>query len=628
MTHFQPLIRRKDNTEQFCYEIVCNSAWFLYCTKLFTNVCFAVLDTYPYKAITAKADPLGIMGDQSQSVNSLSNTVTKSKFQLVAPEEDESLEMRPAKETPKMAPILFSASHCGMAGRWALLAEITTSKIMYLDLSYTVRDAASNSVLPHLHFPQLRVLKLRGLRMVDAEFIRMVSVGAKLWSLDVSENNLTDVVVEHLLIHFILLDNIEPYKSILPQLPDQHLFDDVPEYHRDEDGEMRDTTAPLRSDNTNGFKDYIEKTSSKATINDQILDSNDPFLRRTGLTHLHISENRLTSRGVKLLLTHTNRLQVLDVGSVESIGFKQSQFYVPYTTPYAQLESAQGLSRESRSRMQHLRVHHSLVTYVPTILNIGSRNHGFILPLVEEAEKFATHQMSTVKTNPEHKAFSPLQNYCVTKLSLTGIPTKSYGFTIERLIELLAECRIQEEKLEEAATWTKKSRRAPELLPGLRTLRLEFLPEDTALYSPGGGSVSGDRDADTFLASSEGDFSFFADPNTMSSVSRRGSVTSTGGGATTGPTVGPAAATATVTLNDRPGSSFAERMALGRNTASVSETASRRACSSSAALAAPLLQPPPYQTVVKDVVEELKKYRATREGKWTGDLQLVFPHGR
>jgi hypothetical protein len=599
-TNFFKLAKRlKDPVEKDCHDIAFNSAWFLQTAKLFPDVRYAVFDTVPYSAIDPASDPLSIMRFRT----SLSNTSSESGT--------------PFQDTPvKIKPLLFSAFTCMGACRFALLGEIDTARLMYLDVSYTRRDSGSFHVIPQMNFPNLRVLKLRGCRIIDAEFLRLKRI-TKLWSLDISDNLLTDTVVDQLLILYSLDRLPLFYNKGTSQLPDQHMFEDAPAYERDDIIDITNNLAPLRPDESYRFIKYLESHIHSSSINDQLLDLRDPLLRQTGLTHLYVSDNKLTSRGVKSLLTHTNRLQVLDVGSVEAQSSSiSSRFYVPYTTPYAQHNSGSvyGLCREARSQMAVLRIHHSIVTCVPTLINAGTRIPSYNLPLVQQAEIFGVEEMARMKSKKQ-SPFSPLQNYRVTELTLTGIPMKSYGLTIQRLLDFLHDCWVQEKAINDAKRNTKGNHRTPPLLPGLRVLRLEFLPQDNNPQSPTGGSVSGDRDADIFLASSEGDFSFFSDPNTMSSVSRRGSTISTvgSGGTVTGPTP--------------PGSrksSVAGGGSLLKRT--FSGFGPRPASSSSSNAPSPIAPgPPAYEIEVKDVIEELKKHREVKEGRWSGDLQLIRP---
>jgi hypothetical protein len=527
------------------------------------------------------------------------------QFAIMDEAVDEEFSHKRAFSPAKITPLLLSANGCLKTGRADLLTDINTENLMYLDLSYTKREWL---ILPQLAFglPNLRVLKLRALGMRDSDFRKMTQIGGKLWSLDLRDNLLTDDIVDELISSRFMLESL-PCRKTLIDLPDQDLFEDVPEYQLDFHGERIDTTTPVRPDESDHFMKYIEAHSSFPPISDQVLDGNDPLLRQTGLTHLYISKNRLTSLGVKVILSYSNRLQVLDIGSVAAMYEDGSlPSCPPLTTVYAQLNSKSvfSVSRESRSRMEDLRIHHSFVTLVPTITICGSQDICFALHLVEFAERSGMEMHLKNFKGGSEKAFSPLDNYRVANLILTGLPTKSFGYTIERLIKFLEDCRVQEERLEEARKSIGTSRRAPQLLPGLRTLRLEFLPEDTSQLSLGGGSVSGDRDADAFLASSADDFTFFDDPSTMSSVSRRASVASTG----TDTTAGPASPT-----SRKSGGGIVKRGMSAVSRPGVLQGQ----------------EPPAYEQKVKDVIEELKKYRALKGGaRWTGNLQLVFPYGR
>jgi hypothetical protein len=592
--NFRLKTQPQTSVEKQIFDCIYHGAWFMHCTKLFPHLRFAVMDglhglSYTATDMAEQDDPLGLFAPRypDSSITIASDAAGNQSVSSAVP----SLHVEPTK----MKPVLFSFNG---TGRIVLLKEMFTSNLMYLDLSYTMRDADlyPSSVL---EFRNLRVLKLRGCRLVDSELVRWIPV--QLWCLDVRDNFLTDAVVENVLPH-IFLEQIQPPQRTADELRDGHLYEDVPQYQRNDD-EKPSTIAPLRPYQKEEFIDYVQTHANFLSINYQILDDNDPLLRRTGLTHLFISGNKLSSRGVKLLLTGTNRLQHLDVGSVEATNSRK--FYVPYTTAYAQLNSRStlGLLRESGSRIEALRIHHSIVTFTPTLITAGSRNTGFSLPLVKQAEEYGGMlRLDHLLKEPKQLAFSPLQNYRITKLTLTGLPKKSYGFTIDRLKHFLNDCAVQEANLREARRLP-TNRRAPELLKGLRTLRLEFLPEDRSAQSPVGGSVSGDRDADNFLASSEGDFSFFGQ-DTMSSVSRRGSTaTTSGSGTVTGP-ISPAS---------RMGS-FIESATLQRQ---MSGFSSGPGSSGSAAA-------PPRYNEVFNVIHELKRWRAANSGRWTGDILVGY----
>ncbi|KIM96461.1 hypothetical protein OIDMADRAFT_20811 [Oidiodendron maius Zn] len=162
-----------------------------------------------------------------------------------------------------------------------------------------------------------------------------------------------------------------------------------------------------------------------------------------------------------------------------------------------------------------------------------------------------------------------MKNCVIESLTLTGIPTKSYGYLIEKLIEFLDACRMQEEELSNARVTT--HRRAPQVLPGLKTLRLEFLPPDTleSTRSAARGSISGDADAEAFSAASNEDFSFFSED------------------------IKPPI----------------RRLTLGsRGNSDVEQSTDTK------------------EKPLRDVVEELKRARREAGGnKWRGDLELLLP---
>lgn len=604
--------RSESSREKQAFDVMYNAAWMIYCTKLFPRVRIIVMNDLPrlpYIILNEAEgkDPAGLMDTRVPVSNtsiriapflsdSIANEPISNELLSHAASAEEPLSPAllegPPRHLVSSRPLFFSAN--GPAP-YAFMAKINFSNLIYLDLSYTKETAQLGLCCS---FNQcLRVLKLRGCRMTDRDLAKWMPAGNKIWCLDVRDNLLTDGAIFDL----PMLLRVQPPKQTDDERSDDHLYEDVPQYQRDEDRDGLSSIVPLRLYEGEEFINCMEKDANFSAAMDQVLDISDPLIRETGLTHLFIDGNKLSSHGVKVLLTSTNRIQHLDVGTVEASNSRK--FYVPYTTVFAQLNSrsAAGLSRKYGSRMERLRIHHSIVTFVPTLINHGSRNEGFSLPLVKQAEDFGRYQRLIYRMKePKQLSFSPLRNYRVSELALTGIPTKSYGYTIERLIELLNDCIAQEVALNEARK-PPRNRRSPQLLPGLRKLILEFIPQDNSAQSPSGGSVSGDRDADNFLTSSEGDFSFFGQ-ETMSSVSRRGSVATS----TSGTIGGPVGRKGSVTGNP----------ALSRQLSGLSIT-SRPGSSGS--------QPPAYTSEVMDVVLELKKWRALNLGKWTGNLVLKFP---
>ncbi|RDL35479.1 uncharacterized protein BP5553_07410 [Venustampulla echinocandica] len=367
--------------------------------------------------------------------------------------------------------------------------------LMFLDISYTTRTEDFTRVYSTCSFPNLRVLKLRGLRLTDTHLPRAIANGHKLWSLDVRDNLLTDQAVEMLLQRFILPPIAQPTHAVTST--DMDLFDNPPVYQREPRVETALHMVPLRPDDEDGFMEYVSRNGNLAQEDHPPLDDADDMLRPTGLTQLYISGNKLTSLGVHRLLHQTTRLQVLDVGSVRA---PTMQLNIAYATHLAQLNSVHALKSQSGTRLEVLRIHHSVVTCAPTILPSNSSNYD--LRHLHKAEiEFSNRQVGALE------ALHPLDNPRIRYLCLTDIPTKSYGPILNRLKEFITLCASQQRLIEIAATGIGAAHhRGPKLLTGLRTLRLEFIQDNGSAV---GISASGDRDADEFLAQSMGDFSFF-----------------------------------------------------------------------------------------------------------------------
>ena len=498
----------------------------------------------------------------------------------------EDVESAPEPEKEPSAVLLLSAAGCWQFDSAKVISSSDIDRaLMYLDISETKRTTTWQRILSTTRFDNLRVLKLRGLRLTDQLLpTTAIMTGCRLWSLDVRNNLLTDMTLEALLARSFLLPNfIQPISNTLGSRAET-LYEEAPVYVRDpvEDEHLLQDDTPLRPDTIDAFIAYICKNGTLESQNEPALDIHDDLLKATGLTHLYLSDNKFTSLGIRRLLRGTNRLQILDVGSVKAA--PGNEFYIPFTTAYAQTDSVVPLMRSSGTRLETLRVHHSVVTHTPTLV-YRDLSGGFTPELLRIAE--TTHAPVQARA---WKAFDPMSNYRLHNLTLTDIPLKSFGPTISALTNFISQCATQERTLESVKSSSPaglSSRRAPKLLSGLRTLRLEILPEDTNPTSPSGGSVSGDRDADEFLAQSMGDFSFFDDPATMSSISRRGSV------------IDPSSPVSAGGAAARPGSS-----------------------SSAAPASASVFNE------MRDVVEALREFRRGEGGKWTGKLELVVPRPR
>jgi len=137
------------------------------------------------------------------------------------------------------------------------------------------------------------------------------------------------------------------------------------------------------------------------------------------------------------------------------------------------------------------------------------------------------------------------------------------------------------------------------LLPGLQTLRLEFLPAEEGAAAE--ASVSGDRDADAFLEESRADFSFFDRPPNQTPFLARGKEEGE------------------VEVEERPSTSSSSSSRLSQWVGKIV----KRPGSSGNGKEKEVVE----EGAVLDVAEELRKWRAGagEEERWGGKLELVVP---
>ncbi|KAG9233815.1 hypothetical protein BJ875DRAFT_377821 [Amylocarpus encephaloides] len=387
--------------------------------------------------------------------------------------------------------VLFSAFALRINPFWITTQE-ALHNIMFLDMSYTHRPSNFTQLFSRVSFPNLRILKLRGLQLTDSMLPNIVlETGLKLWSLDLRDNLLTGKAIE------LLTRNCfgPPVKIPINGRTNVHskegdIFAAPPAYERevvvDHQGQVERPPVGFRPDDEQTFRKYLENISD--------LDEKDDLLRATGLTHLYISANKLSIASLDLLLRYTNNLHLLNIGSIRVPSSTSSTYLGTASSPLPHFHIAGSVT-------QVLRVHHSAVTGIVTpLLSWSSRTYR--LSQVREVERTSRR---------EDVFLTPRDNNRLRQLTLTDIPTKSYGPILHRLLNFLVFCEAQQRELQKAAL-SAAHRRAPKPLPGLQVLRLEFVAEESG-SNRGGVSASEDLDADAFLQESSGDFSFFKDEN-------------------------------------------------------------------------------------------------------------------
>jgi len=338
----------------------------------------------------------------------------------------------------------------------------------------------------------------------------MVSEHTKLWSLDIRDNCFTDLVTESLG-HLLGRRVSQRYQS-LDKEQELEIYDYPPLYQRIEAmEEVGDVRPPsIRPDSKTSLINYIRKNGERNHWGQFLLDLHDPLFKNTGLTHLYLSGNKLTSGGIIAIMKYTDQLQVFDIGSLQCAAHKTA---LPATSVSFSLADVRPyFSRNIGTHLAELRVHHSIVTLAPTFAYRSEDK--FIPSLLELSETVGAASWTTDLYDP----FTIVSNFGIRTLTLTDTPRISHGYIINEIKTLLARYRLQEKILITANESQGSHRRATPLLPGLRTLRLEFTtPARDAI---GRGSITGETDAANFNDESSKDFSFFEDPFTTSSSNK------------------------------------------------------------------------------------------------------------
>lgn len=229
--------------------------------------------------------------------------------------------------------------------------------LVYLSLSNTFA-AKDKSVLSNLKYlPNLQVLKLRQVNLRDEDIDTLAAaVGIHVRSLDVRDNLLTDRSVETLLqfcfiAHgvndglgnnregVLLTAGLEDWPAGIAR-PAPHLLADFRDEALDEHFIQRLATASIGR-----------------------LPSED--LPLSGITHLYIAENRISTAGLAKLI-ETGRLFVLDVGSIKEV----SHTGVLTSAPGAE-KLVPVIEKHCSENLTSLRIHHTIVTTKLLAKDIG-----------------------------------------------------------------------------------------------------------------------------------------------------------------------------------------------------------------------------------------------------------------
>ncbi|KAL1870411.1 hypothetical protein VTK73DRAFT_2649 [Phialemonium thermophilum] len=474
------------------------------------------------------------------------------------PDLDPSFFSRPADPTSLTAPsyhplLLLSIPHCQTQVPVTFFGATCLRGLVYLDVSDApgfLKNAVVQSFLSPTNMPSLRILKARDREMDDDTAVALCrSFKDQLWSLDLSRNRLTDAFCRYIgsfcfppgtlrtSSHFEIEGFYEPAAcagsvshgpfgfvqesewSVNFNHPDRHVAD-APIYTRDAHlptGEVRSVRhngrAPIMSDIAGDVKEVLAGTtrSPRADVEDVYHDQ--LCQHQGGVTHLHLSgNNAVSARAVqRLIRSSPGHLRHLDCGSL-LLDDGPSPILPPWLARTMRLSGFLGAAHLFRPalspNLQVLRIHHSLVTQIPSLESED---------LVAMADLWLAETFVRPRVELAYpEVFVPDMNPRLYSLTLTNLPRYSTGPLIRKLIKFLRLAAAQERAIRDAKS--SSSRRSPIMLRGLRHIRLEFDPDPTEELGHSLDSEDLDPGQPINLTSKE--FSFFGDHGWGSSLSQ------------------------------------------------------------------------------------------------------------
>lgn len=416
---------------------------------------------------------------------------------------------------------LISIANCGASLPARFFGGQWLNGLVYLDMSNTPETLGNQGTLTPRDLPHLRVLKLRGKHLTDSTAGAIVrEFGTQLWSLDISRNGLTDVSLSTLSEfslptysdsrvqsnnYFSVEGQLRPvYKNGDPRVnsgpyfvdeskwsatfssADRYLAD-PPVYgavNGDSTGEQGQVTVRGRSRGRERIRGDSAEEAVRALAGaqgEELPDALHPQHQRlhwpppqAGTTHLHLNELNLSAPAVKCFLSESP-------GHIEHFGCDRAslppqhtlawQSKAPFLSKAATLYALPGAAYLFRpvisSNLRVLKVHHSLVTNIPTL---ASRSTGELTNLWL-AETYMRQRLDIAYP----QTYVPDMNARLYSLTISMIPRYSTGIVAQRLINFLRLAAVQEQAIE--ATRALLPFRGPPVLQGLRHVRLEFEPD-------------------------------------------------------------------------------------------------------------------------------------------------------
>ena len=260
----------------------------------------------------------------------------------------------PPDAIPSFGLRLLDASRCPNVTSSGLAHALKRfESLMYLDLSHTY-PARDISVMESLRrLTGLQVLKLRGISLRDEEIeVLAWAIGRHVRSLDLRDNHVTDSGVR------MLLDGCFSVQSSSPINGDRN----VPPGARSPSLLPYLGAEMLETYQSEEFEGFLRGTFTGAFVSRLAIED----APESGITHLYISNNRVTVEGASGLI-RSGRLHVLDVGTVS--GAIERHLSVPDEEKNKadwQLPGAEKLTPvfydHAKDGLTYLKIDHSIIT--------------------------------------------------------------------------------------------------------------------------------------------------------------------------------------------------------------------------------------------------------------------------
>ncbi|KAJ4410020.1 hypothetical protein N0V82_009325 [Gnomoniopsis sp. IMI 355080] len=407
---------------------------------------------------------------------------------------------------------LLSLRYHPQLGLPDILHQQSLYSLVYLDVSYTsgwARDLQHAHWFVHANLPNLRALKLSHMALDSSTVGRILfSFHLQLWSLEVSGNKLDDGFIRSLRDHGMRCDvssrlQHDGHFEVEGKLRRSDIADSV--YFVDESDVSATFSHPLRyfadppiynedSEEENRHRP-IKPTRLLGTervrgdsVDDAIAvlagATHDPVPvtaewpsrvpQPGGLTHLHMNELEVSLKSVQSMLGNNS-------GYLEHFECDQARFLLsshrergewlskaPWLSSATVLsgffDSAYLFRPVISSNLRVLKIHHSLITNVPTVISKSAST----LESIWVAEKLFHGPIELAYP----QTYVPDMNPRLYSLTLAHIPRYSPGVIAKRIINFLKLLAAQEQAIEQTKRLV--PHRGPPVLRGLRHICLEF----------------------------------------------------------------------------------------------------------------------------------------------------------